>query len=110
MEEITTNEEFAQRLEQAFSATSDMLGQHDSDAPLFDIELQLDIMRRRTSEGQIPTTLEKDRICIAGTIRDRFPFNKERTVDELLYIELLTKVHYYYVMWHGSDIPLSAQF
>jgi hypothetical protein len=110
MEEITNSEEFAERLAEAFGATTDMLVNHANDATLFDIELQLDIMRRRTSDGQVPTTLEKERITMAGTIRDRFPFSKERTVDELRYIELLTKVHYFYVMWHGSDIPLSAQF
>jgi hypothetical protein len=105
MQEIETHGEFFARLDEAAAETADWLKRLPNDAVLLDVELQLDIMRRRTADEQVPTTLEKSRITVAGIVRDRFPFNRDRTVEELRYVELLSKLNYYYFCWPGSAPP-----
>ena len=62
---------------------------------LSDIELQLDIMRRRTADGGVPTTLERERITIAGLTKFHFPVAERKPPAHYLMSVMCDLAHAY---------------
>jgi hypothetical protein len=115
MAEIRNNQQFSTELAEAMKQTRAFFETRPERVKsLQEIELQLDIMQRRTADGQIPTKEEKGVIIVAGLAHDYFPqgpppdgANRDR--EMLTYKSRLNQLNYYYANWPGSepldDIP-----
>ena len=110
MAEILSKEEFYAELEVAMNETRAFFDTRPDDRPPFeDIELQLDIMRRRTEGDQVPTLEEKRRITLAALATDFLapgpgPDGANRDRATLVYKSRLTELHFFYVNWPGTPL------
>jgi len=110
MAEIRTKDEFYAELEQATNETRAFFDSRPDDRALFeDIELQLDIMKRRTAGDQVPTLDEKKRITLATLVGEFLapgpgPDGANRDRATLTFKTRIVELHAYYVNWPGTPL------
>jgi hypothetical protein len=103
MDPIETRQDFFAAIDESLAKIGDLVEAHpDKRSVLEDFEMQLDIMRRRTAEGQVPTELERQRIKIQWQTKFHFPTDK---VDDLppmttlMALKRLRDIAYCYRNW-----------
>lgn len=99
MKEIETEDEFRVAIEACLAEMPPLYARHpDKRAILEELELELDIMRRRTADGQVPTEAERDRIKIQWETKHHFPMREVPTAT-YRYMERLRDIAYCYRNW-----------
>lgn len=99
MKEIETEDEFRAAIEECLAAMPKLYARHpDKRAVIEELELELDIMRRRTAEGQVPTEAERDRIKIQWETKFHFPLATTPPETYRL-MERLRDIAYCYRNW-----------
>ncbi len=103
MDPIETRQEFFAAIDEALAKIGPLVQAHpDKREVLEDFEMQLDIMRRRTAEGQSPTDLERQRIKIQWQTKFHFPTDNVAELppmDTLIYLKRLRDIAYCYRNW-----------
>lgn len=100
---IETRQEFFAAIEKAMGKFGPLHEVHpDKREVLDDLEMQLDIMRRRTADGQVPTDLERQRITIQWQTKFHFPMSNVEEMpprDTLMFMQQLRDIAYCYRNW-----------
>jgi hypothetical protein len=99
MKEIETEDEFHAAIEECLAEMPAIYARHpDKRAILEEIELELDIMRRRSAGGQVPTEAERDRIKIQSETKHHFPPNS-LPMATYFFMQRLCDIAYCYRNW-----------